>query len=466
MAFNFGQFNEFGDSVTKGDPVIEAVAKAIELGPYTGRFYQSMGAPAETLTQREFDVYKRTKTSRDGTIDADWDNDDVEGLGVSDDFAKGITVGHVLDIEGEIVVVKSVNRTNGTIAVYARGDGSTTAAAHTSGAAVKVRGFAGSDTDLKNVESISESTGTWRNYCQTIFETIDWTKLAELERKGINTANMVQTLVREAEIRVAEMLAKMAIYGVKNQATDGTKRFMSAGLLQQLGDTTNRGAYTYNVNGALTEAKLKAALKYLFDRGGNATTIWCSPTQKPWLDAFIGAMPAVTIVSGKEDHTAGGIYADRYNYQGKVLNIDVDADLPDGKLAIVNAAKCKKGWLENDGLRLVDEPAASSREKRRSLQGSVGFLIEDVGVDHILLYGITGGSAERVHNVNIYSQSGAIDTTRQIIVNADADVPAASAANYGYKVEIGTAWTSGTKITTAVKGEIWASNGSAWVKQG
>ncbi len=465
MAFNFGQFNEFTDSVTKGDPIVEAVAKAIELGPFTGKFYQSMGAPAETITQKEYKVYKRSKTPRAGTIDADWDNDDTSGLGISDDFAKAITVGHVLEIGSEIVIVSAVNRTNGTISVFARGAGSTTAAAHTSGDSIRVVGFAGNDTDLKNVESMSESTSDWTNYVQTIFEVIDWTKHAELQRKGLAESNIVQLLIREAELRVAENLAKMAIYGLKQQATDGTNRFMSAGLLQQLSDTSNRGAYKYNVNGAITEAKLQAALKYLFDRGGNATTIWCSPTVKPWLNAFLGSQASVVYTDSKGNHTGGGIYIDSYNYEGKVLNIAVDADLPNDRIPIVNGAKCKKGWLVDDGLRLVDEPQASSREKRKSLQGSVGFLIEDVGVDHILLYGITGGSADRVHNVNIYGQSAAIDTTRMIVVNADADVPAASAANYGYKVKIGTAWTSGTKITTAVKDEIWASNGSAWVKQ-
>lgn len=460
MAFNFGQFNEFGDSVTRANPVIEAVARNIELGPFTGRFYESMGAPMATITQKAFKVYKRSKTPRAGTIDANWDDDDVTGLGVSDDFAKAITVGHVLEIGTEVVIVSAVNRSTGTISVLSRGDGNTTAASHSSGDAIRVIGFAGNDTDLKNVESVNETTSAWENYVQTIFETIDWTKHAELKREGIADANITQMLVREAETRVAENLAKMAIRGLKKQATDGTARYMSAGLLYQLSDTADRGAYTFNVNGLLTEAKLKAALKYLFDRGGNATTIWCSPTVKPWINAFLGSQASVVFTDNKGNHTAGGYYVDSYNYEGKVLAVAVDADLPDDRIPIVNAAKCKKGWLADDGLRLVNEPAASSREFRKSLQGSIGFLIEDVGVDHILLTGITGGSDERVHSVNVTNPS-----FNQIIVNADADVPTAAAANIGLRVLIGTAWTSGTNIATAVKGEIWASTGAKWVKQ-
>ena len=49
----------------------------------------------------------------------------------------------------------------------------------------------------------------------------------------------------------------------------------------------------------------------------------------------------------------------------------------------------------------VDEPTQSSRENRKSLQGSIGFLIEDVGSDHTLLYGITGGATERIYKTQV-----------------------------------------------------------------
>ena len=68
--FEFGAFNEYSDSVTFADPVIAAVAKAINLGPWTGAFYEAMGAPAVTLATKKFEIYTRTKTSRDGVIGA------------------------------------------------------------------------------------------------------------------------------------------------------------------------------------------------------------------------------------------------------------------------------------------------------------------------------------------------------------------------------------------------------------
>jgi len=401
MAFNFGQFNEFSDSVTLADPVVEAVARAIQLGPFTGKFYEAMGAPAVSLTTKEFKIYSRTLTPRNGTIDGNWDADDTADLPVSDDALKGLTIGHVLDIGGEVVIVKAVDRTNGNIDVHGRGAGGTTAAAHTSGATFDVIGFAGADEDLKNVESVNESTTSWSNYVQTVFETIDWLKHGELVRQGLESANAIQLLVREAEIRVAKILSAMSIRGVKAQATSSGGRYMSAGLLAQLNDVTNRGARRYNVNGELTEDKFKAALKDMFDAGGNANTIWVSPTVKGYINAFIGADSTVSLTDSKANHTAGGIYVDAYNYEGAILNVRVDADMPNDRIAIVNQGKCKKGWLADDGLRMVDEPTLSSREKRKSIQGSLGFLIEDVGSDHTLLYGITGGSTDRIYKANI-----------------------------------------------------------------
>lgn len=487
MAFCFGQHNEFSDPVTLADPVIEAVARAIELGPFAGQFYQSMGAPMASLTNKTFKIFSRTKTSRNGAIDANWDIDDVAGLGVSDDALKGLTIGHVLDIGGEVVIISAIDRAAGTISVHKRGDGDTTAAIHASGDTFEVIGFAGNDTDLKNVESMTEATEEWENYSQTVFETIDWTKHAELLRQGLSSANAIAILIREAEIRIAELLSAMAIRGVKAKATNVAGRYMSAGLLAQLGDVVNRGARRYNVNGVLNEVKFRASLKAMFDVGGSANTIWVSPTVKGYINAFIGADSSVALVDSKGNHTAGGVYVDSYNYEGAILKVRVDSGMPNDRIAIVNQAKCKKGWLADDGLRLVDEPPVSSREMRKSLQGSIGFLIEDVGSDHTLLYGITGGSTEREYKTVINGVgdgvtlpvSGTIaggvtatgnvtatgDFVREITVNADSEVPAASADNFGYRVKIGTAWAEGTKIVTAVVGEVYASNGAAWVKQ-
>lgn len=406
MAFEFGQFNEFSDSVTIASPTIMAIAKAIELGPFVGQFYQGMSAPATSIRTKDFKVFSRSITSRDGVIGdgaaGGWDIDDVTGLKMTAAVLKGLTVGHVLQVQDEVVIIKSVDRSANTISVWARGAGSTTPATHADQVAYKVIGFAGDDVDLKSVEAMNESTSAYENYVQTVFEVIDWTKHAELVRQGMAVDNATILLFREAEIRVARNLSRMAIWGVKQAAVAGGTRSMSSGLLQQLNDTNSghRNVFKYNAAGLLTETKVRAALKEVFDAGGSPDTIWCSPTVKGYINLFNMANAALVIGTDPANRTAG-MHIDSINYEGAILNVKVDADIPNDKIAIVKQASCKKGWLEGDGLTQKDEPTASSREMRKSLQGSVGFLVEDVGTDHTFIYGITGGPSERETKVSI-----------------------------------------------------------------
>lgn len=395
MAFNFGTFTEFDDPVTKGDPVILVAAKAVEPPAFKGVFYQSLGAPSVPITQKEYEIYSRSKTTRNGVIgkgsgeNPAWSADATTGLPMSADAVKGLTVGHVLRVDNEIVQVKSVSRSAGTIDVWARGAGGTTAATHASDTAFAVIGFAGADEDLKNVESFSESSSVYTNYVQTVFETLDWTKHGELVRKGLTPAQAQLVLLREAELRVAEALSLMSIHGVKELAAQGGNRSMSAGLFAQLADTNNgnRPVLSYNANGTLTEEKMKAALREVF-KTGNPNTIWCSYANKDVINTFNIANPNLSVGASVNDHTAG-TYIDKINFEGRILAVRIDIDMPDDKIAIVNQGKCKKGWLQNDGLTLKDEPAASSREFRKSIQGSVGFIVEDVGYEHTFIEGIT-----------------------------------------------------------------------------
>lgn len=396
--FNFGAFSEYSDAVTAADPVVAAVAKSINLGAWTGKFYEAMGAPDVAITSKQFDVFTRTKTPRAGVVGTGgWTASATTALPVSAGLANGITVGHVLKVGAEVVTVSKVNRTAGTIDVFARGDAGTTAASAAANDAITVIGFAGTDTDLKDVESTYENTIKYSNFVQTVFETIDWTKHGDMLRKGMQDSHASALLIREAEIRVAEILATMAVNGYRKDG-GANKRYMSAGLVQQLTDTMGgtRPVLTYDVKGELTEAKMLDALKAVYAAGGNADTIWCNPTCKSYINAFNIANSGIALNASRDSHTAGD-YVNYIDFEGKVLAVRVDSAIPAGNIAVVNQSMCRKGWLEDDGLRLVDEPAPSSREHRKSLQGSVGFAIEGVGTEHILLTGITGGKTERVY---------------------------------------------------------------------
>lgn len=492
MAFDFGYFSEFSDSVTFHDPVMMAVAKSINLGPFQGAFYQAMGALPKALTQKAFEVYTRSQTSRDGETGDAWDADDVTGLSVNADVLKGLTVGHVLEFGygGEVVIVKSVNRAAGTIDVYARGAGSSTAAAHDAGAQFQVIGYAGNDDDLEKVDAITEITSQYENYVQTIYEVMKWKKHGELARKGLESSGEITMLIEEGQIRIAIMLARMAIRGKKQRALDDDDRYMSAGLLEQLTDTNGgkRAPFSYNVNGELTEDKLHDAIIEVCNSGGVPDTIWCNTTVKGYINKFNMANSALAINANRSDHVAGS-YITHVDVDGLILPVRMDSDIPGSVVAVVKQGDCKKGWLEGDGLRMTDEPESSSRKKRKAMQGSVGFLVENVGVNHTLLTGITGGPPERVYKTMITNPGIPVSVTNESAipvsgtvnvgnenaipvvgslgaVKVSEDPAAASAENSGQIIMIETGWEAGTAIETAVAGEFWASNGTAWVKLG
>lgn len=470
MSFEFGQFDYFSDPVTSSNPVIMAVAKSLKTGPYLGTFYQAMSAPDVKLDSKEYKVYTRTDYLRDGVIGGNWDSSSVTGLSVSAEAAKCLTVGHVLKIGDEYVIVKEVNRANNTIAVRGRGAASTTAAAHAKGAAFTVVSFAGDDVDLKQMTGVYNITNVYENYVHTVFEVMDWTKHGTLVRQGMTPETATAVLYTDAMKNVSRLLARSCIHGRKHKAVTRDDRYMSAGLIQQLADTENgkRTVLKYDAAGPLTDEKLKAALKEHFDRGGNGDTILCSSTNKAYLNNLLGACNVhEELISDRDEHTAGGIYCNAYDYEGHKLKIVVDQDIPDDMIPIVTLASCKKQWLNGDGLQVKDEPSASSREFRKSIQGSLGYHIEGVGQDHTLLFNVNGGPTEKVKKVVIQgvNTSVALPTYQQITVHSDADVPAASAANLGLRVLVGTAWSSGTTIATAAAGEVYASNGTGWVKQ-
>ena len=325
MAFYVGQINEFTDQNSKADPVILVAAKAVTLPRNKGAFYQAMSAPQLSITQKEFEIRSRSKTIRDGRIGSTkWDSSATSGLSVDAESVKGITIGSQLKIGNEVVIVSAVSRSAGTIDVFSRGFGGTTAAEHEAGSAFVVIGYAGRDVDLKKVDSQHEQTIIYRNGVQTIFHVIDWTKHGTLVRKGLDPAQAQLIVYQEEMFKVAEDLARMAIFGVKHIPANENDPFGSAGLFSQLLDSVNgnRPTLEYDLDGGnLTEDKLKAILDEVM-RTGNPDTIWCSQNLKRVFDAFIKSDTSHVITVERGERTAGtGI--DFYEYNGMRLHIRV-----------------------------------------------------------------------------------------------------------------------------------------------
>lgn len=388
MAFDIGLVTEFDDPQSIQDPIVAANAKAINLPSNVGVVWGAMRAPTFGLTGKTFQIYGRSKTDRTGAVGGTaWDASATTGLTITAALANVITTGSVIKAGSEIVIVKSVDRSANTIAVFSRGVGKTTAATHAAASAISVVGHAGNDTDLKNVESFSESTMKYTNYGQLIMETVDTAKTESLlGRKGLETDYL--TLRRkEAQLRVSRMLANIAVNGVKQEGVDGGVPYMTAGLFAQLGDSAcdnskTRALNRYNAAGALSETVLKGALKQALSVG-NPDTLIVNPSHK----AIINEFGASIRQAGRDDRGAGW-FVNQYDYEGKAFNILVDADVPSDRIAVVTLGMIQKGWLDGDMLRFEEEPKASSREMRESLQGTFGIIVDGVGYDHLDIYGI------------------------------------------------------------------------------
>ena len=389
MTFIVGQVTEFDDSVTINNPDVLALASAVPLAANQGKFWNLLGSPSLPLLGKTFEVYGRGLTALTGVVGngsgTGWaDGTDTTALPVPATSIAKLVIGSVIKVADEIVVVSAVDRSGNTIDVYARGAGSTTGASHADTTPFQIIGHAGNDTDLKNVSALTENSHVYTNYAQTVFEIVDYTfGEAKLRRKGL-AADPLNILRQEAMNRAAAKLAATCLLGVKAVGTASVP-YITAGLFDQLEDTAGatRTPSRYNASSAaFTEDILKAALDQAFQYG-NPNTIVMRQGYKNILNRFNNAY----IITNKENRVAGNSIA-QYEYEGKILDIVVDQDTPNGKMAIVTKELCKKGWLQDDTLRFVTEPQASSRENRESLQGSVGIVIEGVGYDHTEIYGL------------------------------------------------------------------------------
>ena len=287
-----------------------------------------------------------------------------------------ITVGDILLVDAEIVVVKTVNRGANTIDVYERGAGDTAGATHATSAVAKIIGSAHEEGKV-NGEALAEDTSVVDNYCQIVEEIVDLSKedSDQARQMGITA----DTLKAEALDRVMRKLARSAVYGVSRQGTS-TIPAMTRGLISHLRDLS--GAIKTAVGGAFTETALKNILDDVRKAGGTVNAIVMSVKQKRVFNTFTGASATQFNVGQR----VGGLVLDGYMADGfGLIPAIVDIDMPDDMVAVVNTAKLVKSWKANDQLRFVPETNTHSREKKETLQGKFGLAVEGVGTTHGLL---------------------------------------------------------------------------------
>lgn len=386
--FDLGLHTTLKDSNSILDPEVVAISERISplVAKEFGRVWDLFTVKDAPFTTDEYQVLTRGYTSPVVTLgtvgsSTDWDStSDTTALPISSGTIDRLTVGDVLLVDSEIVVVKSVDRSGNTIDVYERGAGDTSGATHTTGASAKII----SNAHLEGVvdpESMAEQTAKVTNYLQLVEELIDLSKEdSDQARKFGRTEDALKS---EAMERVMRDLARTAIFGTARAGTASIPA-MTRGLLSHLYDVS--GAIKTSVGGAFTETALKNILDDVRSAGGTVNAIVLSVANKRIANGFTGADQ----IQVDRNDRMGGHVLDGYIADGfGAIPFVVDIDMPNDKVAVVNTRFLWKGWKANDQLRFVDEPVSNSREKKQSLQGKFGLVVDGVGTTHGLLYAIS-----------------------------------------------------------------------------
>lgn len=383
MALDLGLHTTLNDSTSALDPEVIAIAERITKlqSPEFGQVWNLFGNRKPFITD-EFEVLTRTNTAAEVVVTAtgggaDWDtNSDTTALPVSAGTIDRITIGSILLVEDEIVVVKSVNRTGNTIDVYERGSGESAAAAHGTGAiTAKVIGHAHRE-GTNDAEARAETTEKITNYLQLVEEVVDLSK--EDSDQARKFGQTEEVLKAEAMERVIEGLARTAIYGVARQETSAIPA-QTRGMLQHL--NLSAGIKTA-VSGAFTETSLKNILDDVREAGGTVNAIVMNVAKKRIANGFTGADAIQTSRSDRE----GGQVLDAYIADGLGrIPFIVDLDMPSDQVALVNTRFMEKGWKANDQLQFKPETNVGSREKKETLQGKFGLAMQQIGRSHAVL---------------------------------------------------------------------------------
>lgn len=390
---DIGLHTTLKDSNSAQTPQVLAIAASITplMAKEFGRVWDSFTTRPTPYQTDEYEILTRNYTVPEVVVTAsgsgsDWDTTtDTTDLPVSSATIDRITVGDILLVENEIVVVKSVNRSTNTIDVYERGAGDTEAAAHgTSAITAKIIGSAHEEGKTDG-EALAETTNKLTNYCQLVEEVIDLTKEDSDQARKIGiTADVLR---QEAMERVMRKLARTAIYGVARQGTASIPA-MTRGLLSHLNDVS--GAIKTSVGGAFTEAALKNILDDVRSAGGSVNAIVLSVKNKRIVNQNFTGASTSQFPAGAGATQTGGIVLDSYLADGfGAIPFVVDIDMPDDKVAVVNTRYMEKGWKVNDELRFVPETNVGSRERKETLQGKFGLAVSGVGRTHGLLTNIS-----------------------------------------------------------------------------
>lgn len=358
----------------------EPVSTSWDLFPESGREVRT-----SAITWYDGSSFTMTGTIPSGSS---WNNSDTTALAVSSAFADQVNLGDVIRVESEYLVVNAVSQSGDTIGVQARGHGDSSAAAHDASSAaitIYIIGHAQLEGDV-NTYGISQDSVELTNYVSTIMEKVEVTFIAQRElNKDISDRlldSRMQALARAYRKMNVGLLLGMGAAGTKAATSRTTK-----GLFELLTDH----AQTYDVSGAITEAKLKAAVAECADLGGMPDTLIVPTDVKRTINDFYNSSSFVRITDPQDQDRFGMVLG---VYMSEVGPIRIVADhqlkLGLGYGFLVDSSKIEKVFFQDDRLRFVPEiSSGNSRKYVETLQGSWSLVVKNLNSSHSILTGIT-----------------------------------------------------------------------------
>jgi len=383
---DLGLHTTLDDSTSKQYPEILAVQKRVtpNLSDIFGNVWDMFRQSRDPFDTDEYEVYTRDYTAPEATIPTGtdgnlWDDPAVtDELPISSGTIDRLTIGDILLVGDEIVVVKEIDRNNNDVNVYERGAGDSTAAAHAHDSTHTAKIIGNSHIEGKvDAEAMAEGTSKVTNYTQLVEEVVDLSHADSAQARKVGRTEPV--LKAEALERIMQDLARTSVYGHAS-APSNSKPSMTRGLLSYLSDVS--GGISTSVGGSYTEQSLKNILNDIRETGGaTPTAIVMSNSRKQDFNTFSGADQVQTDRTDRQ----GGRIIDSYLWETGAIPAVVDLDMPDDKVAVINSRYMEKGWKIDDQLRFKEETNTNSREKKETLQGRFGLSVKQIGKAHGLL---------------------------------------------------------------------------------
>lgn len=252
-----------------------------------------------------------------------------------------LAAGDVIQIDNELCLLAGVSTDTLTIDAGGRGYGGSTAAAHLSGAAIRVIGAVAVQGAAIGPARTTTKTGRF-NYTQIYNQSVTITSTQRSTDKYVGAANELARLL-ESELKVAWQLYERTLLGGRKVAAAAS----TAGAMDGILPVISTNAYA-KAGAALVEDFMLQALQDSWTAGGHPTHAVMNAFQKRQANKFLDGLRETT----RGDRTAGAV-VDTYTSDFGTIEIVLDRNMPTDTVLVIDKDRIGFGPLQGNALSAV-----------------------------------------------------------------------------------------------------------------